>query len=315
MDYTRVEYWDVDSVPPGEYEIPSLEGSPTFGSAVSAGSAQTYASAISEEYAESIDITPSYQWPIIPILDQEDQRWLEAYTVFRASGMLPIAQFPQTTAIHLVQYLVAGARSSQMVRGLIHVAAKAHGVVATPDGLYDHRYLNADCSPFPILSSTTKWSLASLSAWLELTYGTPNVDLIVLTDDTLVPDSWELFAKQLHRLARDESEPQVGINAVSNPCRGNFIWRSPPSTQAVAAVASVFHQLALVRPILGNGCWYLLARKRREQIEPHWINIGLNAINQYYQRQQLLPPEMTPRKWAEVLSRLNLPVDIQINDW
>ena len=301
-----------------EFQLPSLEGTPTMiGSGASVESVQSATYDEQVEIGDSITIDPTSNWPRIPILDQEDQRWLEAYTVFRSSGMLPVAKFPQTTAIHLVQYLVAGVRSVPMVRGLLHVAAKAHGVVATPDGQYDHRYLNADCNPFPVLSSTTKWSLGSLSTWLELTYGLPNADLIVLTDDTLVQDNdWLRFSQQLHRVARDETEPQVGVNEVEMPYRGNFIWRSPPSTQAVASVAAVFHQVSLVRPILGGGCWYLLARERREHVDESWLTSGLETINQYYLSQsQQAVPEMSSRSWAMTLSRLNLPIDVQINDW
>ena len=328
-----VKYWSPDDWLNNSRVADNLGTSYSLGSGTSTSVSEAeslYVSITSgdgEPVERPVSIEPATHWPTTPILDAEDQRWLETYNVLRVSGLLPLAPFPATTTGQLVQYLAAGRRAVSMVRGLTYLSARAHGVVATPDGQYDHRYLNGYSNPFPVLSRRTTWSLGSLASWFEITYGITSVDLVMLSDNSLVVPTdesdesdesdelgrWKTFTNQLFNVTRGENEPKVQTTDVPLPYQGNLIWRAPKSTLAIASVASVFRQLALVRPILGGGCWYLLARERRSQLDVSWLQ-RLDAANHYYLREvDHTIPELSNRDWAKVMDRLNLPTDVVIN--
>lgn len=308
-EHDSVTYWRVDDA------VARLPDLATPSSISSGESVQT------AEYLDDREEYEGIEQPIevghwsVPVLDDEEQRWLEVYDCLRGSGLVRVAPFPQTTTGNLIQYLAAGSKATAMSRGLTHLNARAHGVVATPNGRYDHRWLTDRNNPFPILSSITEWTLPNIKAWLEVVYGLPDVNLLMLTDTSLVPSDprqWRQWVHDLHSMIRVNNPAVVNLSS-----DGALVWRNPPSTRAVAAIASVFKEIALTQPVLGGGCWYLLARQRRSAVKDWWLTgDGIVTVNDWWsEHRQVELTHLEPIEWAMVLDRLNLPVDVAINNW
>lgn len=204
-----------------------------------------------------------------------NQYLFEVLEVLYTSGFLNVSAFPFTSNTQIIQYQCVGPNCSLMSLGITYLNSRAHGVIANRRGLYDYKYITDKSHPMPVVYEND-FNLERVLKWTELIYGFSNCNLLYIDDDILTLDT-SIIPKAL----KTDDCPYIET-ATPLPHQGSLIYKNPKNTREIYNIAKHFEKMALIRPALAGGSWYLLATHLRSK--PMEVQNGISKINQYYEQ-------------------------------